>query len=42
MEQEKVQVENEIQDNGSTAEVMTEMDTEQLTEVEVIRITGRS
>ena len=41
MEQDSVQFENEDHENGSTTEVMTEMDTEQLTEVEVIRITGR-
>ena len=32
---------NEAVDNGATTEVMTEMNTDQLTEVEVLRITGR-
>ncbi len=32
---------NEAVDNGATTEVMTEMDTDQLTEVEVLRITRR-
>jgi hypothetical protein len=41
IEQDEVQVENEVNDNSATTEVMTEMDTEQLTEVEVFRITGR-
>jgi hypothetical protein len=40
-EQRNAQEENEESDNGATTEVMTEMDTEQLTEVEVLRITGR-
>jgi hypothetical protein len=40
-EQCNVQYKNEASDNGATTEVMTEMDTEQLTEVEVLQITGR-
>ncbi len=40
-EQRNVQEEDEEGDNGATTEVVTEMDTEQLTEVEVLRITGR-
>ena len=40
-EQHNVQEMNEAVDNGATTEVMTEMDTDQLTEVEVLRITGR-
>jgi hypothetical protein len=40
-EQHNVQEKNEASDNGTTTEVMTEMDTDQLTEVEVLRITGR-
>jgi hypothetical protein len=40
-EQNNVPIENETDNDGATTEVMTEMDTEQLTEVEVLRITGR-
>jgi hypothetical protein len=40
-EQNSVPIENEADNDGATTEVMTEMDTEQLTEVEVLRITGR-
>jgi hypothetical protein len=35
-EQRNVQEDNEGSDNGATTEIMTEMDTEQLTEVEVL------
>ena len=41
VEQYSVPIENEANNDGATTEVMTEMDTEQLTEVEVLRITGR-
>ena len=40
-EQNNVPIEIETNNDGAITEVMTEMDTEQLTEVEVLRITGR-
>jgi hypothetical protein len=40
-EQHNVPEKNEASDNGTRTEVMTKMDTDQLTEVEVLRITGR-
>ncbi len=40
-EKRNVQEKNKASDNGATTEVMTEIDTEQLTEVKVLRIAGR-